>query len=64
MAKGTVITKENLQKFKNEAFRYATIHTAYSFKRCCDDPTKDNKMERLFYFINSDIRDYEDILNN
>jgi hypothetical protein len=64
IANGTTISRENLQKFENKAFRYATIHTADSFKRCCDDPTKDNKMERLFYFIKSDIRDYEDILNN
>src|SRR5665648_669204 len=33
-----------------------------TFKRCCDDPTKDNTMEMLFYFVNSDIRDYEEIL--
>ena len=55
MANGTIINKESLQKFENVAFRYATLHTADSFKRCCDDPTKDNTMEMLFYFVNSDI---------
>jgi hypothetical protein len=59
----TSIKKEDLQKFEDEAFRYATIHTEDSFKRCFNDPTKDNAMERLFSFINSDIRDYEEILN-
>jgi hypothetical protein len=62
MAKGTTINGEVLQKFKDPAFRYATIHTEDSFKRCCNDPTKDNTMEMLFYFVNSDIRDYEEIL--
>ena len=62
MANGTIINKESLQKFENVAFRYATLHTADSFKRCCDDPTKDNTMEMLFYFVNSDIRDYGEIL--
>jgi len=61
---GTIMGKENLQKFETQAFRYATIHTEDSFKRCCKDPTKDNAIRMLFYFINSDIRDYEDILNN
>lgn len=60
---GTTINRESLQKFENEAFRYATIHTEDSFKRCCIDPTKDNTLEMLFYFVNSDIRDYEEILN-
>lgn len=28
IANGTIISRENLQKFENEAFRYATIHNA------------------------------------
>jgi hypothetical protein len=62
MANGTIINKESLQKFENLAFRYATLHTEDSFKRCCDDSITDNSMKMLFYFINSDIRDYEEIL--
>lgn len=62
-ANGIIINKEKLQQFEDEASRYATMHTEDSFKRCYNDPEKDNAMERLFYLINSDIRDYEEILN-
>lgn len=53
-----------LQKFENQAFRYASLPTENSFKRCCKDPTKDNAIGMLFYFITSNIRDYENILKN
>ena len=62
-ANGTIINKEDLQKFENQALRYATIHTEDSFKRCYNDPSKDNAMERLLYFVNSDIRNFEEILS-
>ena len=64
IANGTSIKKEVLQNFEKQAFRYATMHTEDSFKRCCKDPTKDNAIRMLFHFINSDIKEYEDILNN
>lgn len=63
IANGTVINRKDLQKYENEAFRYATIHTEDSFKRCCNDSAKNNSMAILLYLINSDIRDYEEILN-
>lgn len=62
-ANGIILNREDLQMFENEAFRYATKHTEDSFKRCYNDPTKNNAVEGLFYFVNSDIRDFEEILS-
>jgi len=57
----TILNRQDLQKFENEAFGYATIHTEDSLKDM-QWPYKRWNSGKIISFINSDIGNYEEIL--